>query len=259
MIDTASVNDLMGATVYDGDNDKIGTIGQVYMDPDTQSPLWITIKTGLFGTSETFAPADNATFDREAVHIPYQKEFVKDAPRIADDGNLSQDEENSLYAYYGNGDTNTAGTANLTGTSSDSTAGHDTSGLTTDDAMTRSEQHLHVGTEKVQSGRARLRKYVVTEMQSITVPVSHEEVTVTREPITEANIGDATAGPDISDEEHEVVLTEERVVVNKETVPVERIKLGTQTVTEQQQVTDEVAHEEIELIEPDATETGNRR
>ena len=82
---------------------------------------------------------------------------------------------------------------------------------TTDDAMTRSEEELRVGNDAArESGRARLRKYVVTEQVEMTVPVQREEVRVEREPITDANVGEATAGPDISEEEHEVVLHEER-------------------------------------------------
>ncbi len=89
---------------------------------------------------------------------------------------------------------------------SNGTEGHDTSGPTTDDAMTRSEERLNVGTEKQETGRVRLRKHVVTENVTTTVPVSHEEVILEREPITDANSGDATAGPELSDEEHEVIL-----------------------------------------------------
>jgi uncharacterized protein (TIGR02271 family) len=249
MIDINNVNDLIGAAVLDNAGDKIGTVGQVYVNPDTQAPLWITIKTGLFGTSESFAPLDDASYDGDAVRVPFQKEFVKDAPRIADDGALSDEEESSLYAYYGNGG-GLSTAADTSGDAANATVGYDTSGPTTDDAMTRSEEKLHVGTETVQSGRARLRKHIVTENQTVTVPVSHEEVTLSREPITDANVGDAVSGPDLSEEEHEVVLTEERIVVAKETVPVERVALGTETVTEQQQVTEEVAHEEIELVDP---------
>jgi uncharacterized protein (TIGR02271 family) len=249
MIDTTNVNDLIGAAVYGGDGDKIGTVGQVYVDPDTQRPLWVTVKTGLFGSAESFAPLEDATFDGNDVRLSYEKSFVKDAPRIADDGELSADEESALYSYYGN----SRGGRDVGSVDRDETAGtegYDTSGPTTDDAMTRSEERLHVGTESVQTGTARLRKHIVTEMQNVTVPVSREEVTVTREPITDANIGDATSGPDLSEEEHEVVLNTERVVVEKETVPVERVALGTETVTEQQQVSEEVAHEEIEVVEP---------
>jgi stress response protein YsnF len=88
--------------------------------------------------------------------------------------------------------------------------GRDTSGPVTDDAMTRSEEQLRVGTETVEGGRARLRKYVVTENVSTTVPVSHEEVRVEREPITDANRDAALSGEPISEEEHEVALRAER-------------------------------------------------
>jgi uncharacterized protein (TIGR02271 family) len=113
--------------------------------------------------------------------------------------------------------------------------------------MTRSEERLSVGTERVATGRARLRKYIVTEQQTATVPVSREEVRLEREPITDANIGNALDGPALSEEEHEVVLTEERPVVAKETVPVERVRLDKEVVTEQHTVTENVSKEEIGL------------
>jgi len=269
MITTTNPNDLVGADVYGDDGKKIGTVGQVYLDP-SQNPTWITIKTGLFGTSESFAPLSEASFDDGDIRIPFSKDFVKDAPNIADDGELSDTEEDSLYAYYGNGAgyAGDAGSTNTydSGSSADHnfdgdtrSAGHDTSGPNTDDAMTRSEERLQVGTEKVETGRARLRKHVVTEQVSRTVPVSHEEVTLSREPITEANIGAATSGPDLSEEEHEVILTGERVITNKETVPVERVSLGTETVTEQQQVSENVAREEIELVDGDVDTSSTSR
>lgn len=77
-----------------------------------------------------------------------------------------------------------------------------------------------------------MRKYVTTENVTRTVPVKREEVRVEREPITEANRGKATDGPAISEEEHEVILQEERPVIEKETVPVERVRLDKETVEE---------------------------
>jgi stress response protein YsnF len=71
-------------------------------------------------------------------------------------------------------------------------------------------------------------------------------VRVEREPITDANVGKATEGPAISEEEHEVVLHEEVPVVQKEAVPVERVRLDTETVTEQQTVSEEVRKEQID-------------
>lgn len=256
MIDTTNINDLIGADVYGSDDEKIGSVGQVYVDDQAQTPTWVTIKTGLFGTSESFAPLEDASFDGQDVRVAYTKDKVKDAPRIDSDGSISREEEDALYTYYGNGtptsdvplyDQDTDRSADT----SRGTEGYDTSGPTTDEAMTRSEEQLHVGTEKVETGRARLRKHIVTEQVTMTVPVSHEEVTLTREPITDANIGDAMAGGELTSEEHEVILTEERPVIAKETVPVERVRLGTETVTEQQQVTEDVSHEEIELVDPD--------
>ena len=263
MIDTSNINDLIGADVYGSDDHKIGTVGQVYVDADSQTPTWVTIKTGLFGTSETFAPLDDASFDGTDVRVAYTKDKVKDAPRIDSDGEIARDEEDFLYSYYGNGTTTPDAPlydqdADRSTEAPRGTEGYDVSGPTTDDAMTRSEEQLHVGTEKVQTGRARLRKHVVTEQVTKTVPVSHEEVTVTREPITDANIGDALAGGDLTSEEHEVVLTEERPVIAKETVPVERVRLGTETVTDQQQVTEDVSHEEIELVDPDRDSRSSR-
>lgn len=250
---------LIGATVFDRDRDKIGTVGQVYVDPRTNQPLWASVKTGLFGTSETFVPIDAATVADDEIVVAYEKEFVKDAPRIDPDGALSEDEEQSLYTYYDLQGGSVASDVDYDVDASASTvgAGHDTSGPNTDDAMTRSEEQLHVGTERVEAGRARLHKYVVTEQQTVTVPVQHEEVRLEREPITDANVGDALDGPAISEEDHEVVLTEERVVVDKEAVPVERVRLGTETVTEQQQVDEEVRKERVELEGDGTPRTGD--
>lgn len=122
--------------------------------------------------------------------------------------------------------------------------------------MTRSEEQVRVGTESVETGRARLRKYIVTENVTTTVPVSHEEVRVVREPITEENRGDAVRGNDLTEEEHEVTLHAEQPVVQKETVPVERVRLDTETVTGEQEVTEEVRKERIDT---DGAEGDDRR
>jgi uncharacterized protein (TIGR02271 family) len=125
--------------------------------------------------------------------------------------------------------------------------GRDTSGPTTDNAMTRSEEELRVGTAQRERGRVRLRKYVTTEEQQVTVPVRREEVRVEREPVTDANLDAATSGPEISEEEHEVVLREEEAVVEKRVVPRERVRLDKETVTDERQVSEEVRKEQLEV------------
>jgi uncharacterized protein (TIGR02271 family) len=112
--------------------------------------------------------------------------------------------------------------------------------------MTRAEESLQVAKTTQETGRVRLRKYVTTEQETHTVPVRKEKAVLEREPVTEANAGAATSGPDLSDEEHEVVLNEEQVTVDKTVQPVERVRLGTETVTDEQTVTEDVRKEHIE-------------
>jgi uncharacterized protein (TIGR02271 family) len=255
-IDKRNIDTMIGQPVVGADGQKIGDVGQIYLDDATGKPEWATVRTGLFGTKESFVPVAQAQMTNDGLRVPYDKDAVKDAPRVdADQGHLSQQEEAELYRHYGLQYSESRSDSGLPAGSKGNgsrkggergTVGHDTSGPSTDDAMTRSEEHLEVGTQQREAGRARLRKHVVTEQQTVTVPVSHEEVTLEREPITEANVGAATDGPTISEEEHEVVLREERPVVQKEAVPVERVRLGKETVTEQEQVTDEVRKERIE-------------
>jgi uncharacterized protein (TIGR02271 family) len=280
MISTEQLHHVLGNDVVDSSGSKIGKAGQIYLDDSTGQPAWVTVKTGLFGSGESFVPLDQANLSGDQVQVPYAKAQVKDAPRVDDDGHLSPEQEAELYRYYGlshgydttnrtnstnsteqaGRGTDLAATTGTTGTADGRdrdgdgvydevqgrTVGHDTSGPTTDEAMTRSEEHLRAGTEQVQAGRARLRKYIVTEQQQVSVPVTRDEVRVEREPITDANYDKAMDGPALSEEEHEVVLNEERPVVTTEAVPVERVRLGKETVTEQQTVTGEVRKEVIE-------------
>jgi uncharacterized protein (TIGR02271 family) len=248
VITEQQLSSVIGSTAHGADG-KIGTIGEVYLDDETGRPEWATVRTGMFGTKESFVPLADADLSGGDLRLPYDKDKVTHAPQIDTDGHLSPTEEAELYRYYGIGSgTDAAFTGTTTtGTDGHGTVGHDTSGPTTDDAMTRSEEHLSVGTQRVEAGRARLRKYVVTENVTQTVPVSHEEVVLEREPITDANVGDALDGPAISEEEHEVTLHAERPVIAKEAVPVERVRLDTETVTEQQTVTDTVRKEQVEL------------
>ena len=113
--------------------------------------------------------------------------------------------------------------------------------------MTRSEEELRVGTTERESGRVRLQKYVVEEEVTKTVPVRREEVRVEREPITDANRGDAVDGPAISEEEHEVVLHEEEAVVEKRAVPKERIRLEKDVATDEETVSETVRKEQVDV------------
>jgi uncharacterized protein (TIGR02271 family) len=226
----------------DADSEKVGKIDEIYVDHESGVPEWALVNTGLFGTKSNFVPLSGARPSGEDVQLQFSKEQIKDAPGIEPDGELSSDEEQTLYAHYGLDYRQPA----ETDTDDAATVGHDTSGPTTDDAMTRSEEELRVGTRQREAGRVRLRKYVVTEEVEKKVPVRREKVRIEREPITDDNVDQAVEGPEISDEEHEVVLHEKEAVVEKRVVPKERVRLDKEVEQGEQQVSEEVRKEQIE-------------
>jgi uncharacterized protein (TIGR02271 family) len=235
MVDVDVVRAWQGRTMVDRDGDRIGKIQAIYADTQTGQPEWALVHTGLFGTKATFVPLVQASQRGGDIQVPFEKQLVKDAPGVEPDQHLSAGEEQALWRHYGL-DYDTV-----------PELGMEAAGAGTDDAMTRSEEELRVGTAQRERGRVRLRKYVTTEQRQVTVPVEREEVRVEREPITDANIDAAMAGPAISEEEHEVILHEEEPVVEKRTVPKERVRLGKEAVTEEQQVTEEVRKEQIDI------------
>ena len=249
MPDIDTVRAWQGRTLVDRDGDRIGTIDAIYLDDQTGQPEWALVNTGLFGTKSTFVPLAQATQTGDEVRVPYDKQLVKDAPRIDPDGHLSEAEERRLWRHYGlDYDRTTRRRATDRGA-----VGRDVSGPTTDDAMTRSEEELRVGTAQRERGRVRLRKYVTTEQVQQTVPVRREKARVEREPITDANIDATTSCPDISEEEHEVILREEEPVVEKRVVPRERVRLDKDTVTGEEREAEEVRKEQIEVQDEDGT------
>ncbi|MGW5738443.1 MULTISPECIES: DUF2382 domain-containing protein [Streptomyces] len=267
-----SADGLAGLTAYDRTGEKIGSVEQVYLDDRSGRPEWVTVKTGLFGMKQSFVPLAGARRQQDELHVTATKEAVKDAPRVDADQHLEPGQEQDLYAHYGlarptgtprsapaAGGRDTAGAAGMAGAGAGAGMGMGAegrnagarefatrSGAADDgkrDEMIRSEERLRVGTEEHEVGQARLRKVVVTETVKTSVPISHEEVRVVREPIRE---GDGTRAK-IGEEQTEVTLHAEKAVVSKESVPVERVRLETEKVTETQEVSDTVRKEQIEF------------
>ncbi|MCQ1945952.1 DUF2382 domain-containing protein [Arthrobacter sp. zg-Y1116] len=295
MITNQQVEGLMSGSgnVVGSNGDRIGSVGTFYLDDQTDEPAWVTVNTGLFGTSETFIPLSEATVEGVDVLVPYSKEEVKNAPHIESDGSISPEEEVTLYRYYGfsyddgssesvsetdtitetrdsgmrgsdmSSGTSTVSESQRSGTSSSSgtsdlSSSSSSSGSSGDDSMTRSEERLNVGTENRAVGKARLRKYIVTETVTKQVPVSHEEVRIEREPITDANAGDALSGAELTEDEHEVTLHAEEAVVSKHTEPVERVRLDTETVTGTESVSEEIRKEQIDTDVNDSSSHGKK-
>ncbi|WP_411075938.1 DUF2382 domain-containing protein [Streptomyces sp. cmx-4-7] len=265
MITREQIPTVLDRPVCDAEGNKIGDAKHVFLDNATGRPEWVSVETGMFGTSESFVPIKDATVVEGRLQVPYAKDKVKDAPNVDVDsgGHLSGDEEQRLYEHYGiawdeawhqANQPGEAGWAHASATERTGRTGG--TGISdraadVDEAMTRSEERMRVGTEQQEVGRARLRKYVVTEEVQQTVPVRHEEVRIEREPITDANRDEALSGPEISEAEHEVTLYAERPVVETEAVPVERVRLGTEEHVEEETVRGQVRKERVEADTPD--------
>jgi uncharacterized protein (TIGR02271 family) len=259
-----TIDQLEGRPVIGADGQKLGTVADIYFDKDTHRPEWALVSTGLFGTKHSFVPITSASTTGEGLSVPYTKDQVKDAPRIDDDGELSEDEELELSRHYGIAYSEDRSDSGLPEAGAPGAPrgrgpkGNDVSGPETDEAMTRSEEELRVDKVRRPSGLARLRKHIVTDQVNVTVPVQREELRVEREPITDANVGAAMRGPELSEEEHELTLSEEEVVVDKQVVPKERVRLDKDVVTEQRTVDEEVRKEQIEVEGDVDAGTGRR-
>lgn len=342
MAGTMQPQELVDSTVVDPDGSKIGKVGTVFLADDTHQPEWVTVKTGLFGTKESFVPLQGAGLESDGLHVSVRKDQVHEAPRIDTETQLSQEDSAELYRHYGMplprtamddqpssgkrqqgsgqrsgeqtgmaGTAGAAGAAGLAGTAGVAGAAgrtgtdrtEQTSGrrserdtreqqpkqrqaanpeqgigerqgaaaerqqaqprgetrrpeheqteqrdrAASDQWMVRSEERLNVGTEQVESGHVRLRKYVVTEEQQINVPVRHEEVRLEREPITSTEGGVTGKSSEIGEQEYEVVLHAERPVVQTEVVPVEKVRLKTDMVTEEQTISGRIRKEQFEV------------
>lgn len=252
MISTEQIHELSqtGGTVTGADGEKIGKVGQVFLDDHTGEAEWVTVHTGLFGMSESFVPLTDASVVGDTLSVPYDKQMVKDAPRIDAADELSQSDEQELYGYYGRAydsvDQSAFGTEQELAAHTAAPSESADFDAQNDDSMVRSEEQLRVGTEEVQTGKVKLRKHVVTEDVTTTVPVSHEEVRLERVPITDAQTSGATPTGELGSQEQEVTLHAERPVVDKETVPVERVRLDSETVVEDERIDAQLRKEQIE-------------
>ncbi|MGV3246283.1 DUF2382 domain-containing protein [Rothia sp. 11254D007CT] len=258
MATNETIETLRNSTVFGTDGEKIGKVGELYLDAQTGEPTFVTVNTGFFGTNESFIPVNQARYAGEEIHVPYTKEFVKDAPNIAEDGELSPAEEQRLYEYYSlTADTATAGTAtagvaNTERPATDAHAAQATATAENGDVVAH-EERLNVGTatSATQTGQVRLRKVVRTENETVEVPVRKEEIVVER---TNLKDGEVVENYDFDSAEAQADVTvtahEERPVVSTETVATERVSVGKEVRTDTERVSADVRKEEI-VVEGD--------
>lgn len=242
MIDQTHVEALYDCDVIDNHGEKIGSVKRVWLEDGTGRPMWAEVHTGLFGMKESFVPIQQGQVAGGAITVPVAKEQVKDAPSVHTSGDhMSDQEQEALYRHYGmkipqakTGEHDRLGGRRGTGRGAADAA-----------EVTLSEEKLDVGTREVETGRVRLVKHTVTEQRNITVPVTHEEVRVVREP------AQGSTGKAFADEQAEVTLHREEPVVQKRTEAVERVRLEKDAVTEQRDIKGEVRKERVEVERDD--------
>ena len=142
---TFDVNAILSSTAYGSDGDKIGKVEQVFLDDNTEEVTFVTVNTGLFGTKESFVPADGAQQDGDRLVLPYTKDVVKDAPNVDADQHLSPAEEEEIYRYYKMNYSGTGGRDDRDATETDRSAAPaaGTAGYTRNDRYTDETADRH--------------------------------------------------------------------------------------------------------------------
>lgn len=260
MAENKNVQDLLNATAFDSHNDKLGGVKEVFLDAETDQPFFVEVGHGLFGMSSSLVPLRGSHLEGEELHLAFVKDAIKDAPDFDVEQGITPEEQDRLLAHYHLTDAREgdrystevppvgAGVPETAGGASEGTprtaAEHPAPVTDADDhSVVRSEERLNVSKDNVATGTVRLHKYVVHDTETVEVPVTREEVRVERTPIKE---GEEYVG-EISEGGAAVTLHEERVNVEKETVPVERVSLHKDVVQDTETVSEDVAKEQIEI------------
>ncbi|MCT1441494.1 PRC and DUF2382 domain-containing protein [Corynebacterium glucuronolyticum] len=283
MTDKRNIQDLLNATAFDAKGEKLGKINNLFVDDKTGQPTFIEVNHGLFGMGSSLVPLRGHRLNGDELKLAFDKDLIKDAPEIDFENQLTAADQDKIYEHYRladvqdvesyvtdrpaaeehvTEDTNRhaaagagfagAGFAGAAG-AKDETEAKDVidtdkrevrepvAGRTNDIILEK--EHLNVGTERVATGEARLRKYQVEETETVEVPVTREEVRIERTPISPEEAKNFV-GSDAT--EATVTLHEDKINVTKESVPVERVSLGTEQVQETRTVSETVKHDEID-------------
>src|SRR4051812_16922014 len=159
-----------GRTVRDRDGQKIGSLGDVYLDRETDRPAYAGVNTGLFGRNESIVPLDGIREEDDELVVPYEKALVTDAPNLDPDAALSEEEEQTLFTHYGEQRERDKGDP-------------------FEDGIVRSEEEVEVHAGEMQpTERVRLRKVLVTEDVKMPVPRRKEVVQLDTEPLPEGDL-----------------------------------------------------------------------
>lgn len=265
-----NIKDLFNATAYDKAGEKLGSVKEVFVDEQSGQPTFVEVNHGLFGMSSSLVPLRGHDFTGDELKLAFSKDRIENAPDFDSDKPLTPEAQADIFKHYdlenaqdvttyrderderaGVAGAGVAG-AGVAGAGAGAHAKDETaatsSNLTNNEGeVIRSEERLDVNKERVATGEARLRKYVVTDTETVEVPVEREEVRVERTPISEADAANYTGTiGDNGAEEASVTLHEERVNVEKKTVPVEKVNLSKETIKDTETHIEDLRKEQID-------------
>lgn len=274
-----NIKDLFNATAYDKTGDKLGSVKEVFVDEQSGQPTFVEVNHGLFGMNSSLVPLRGHDFTGDELKLAFSKDRIENAPEFDSDKPLTPEAQADIFKHYdleNAQDVTTyrderderagvagagvagAGVAGAGAHAKEETAATDRvdtdratatgNGVSNNEGeVIRSEERLDVNKERVATGEARLRKYVVTDTETVEVPVEREEVRVERTPISEADAANYTGTiGDNGAEEASVTLHEERVNVEKKTVPVEKVNLSKETIKDTETHTEDLRKEQID-------------
>jgi uncharacterized protein (TIGR02271 family) len=256
-----------GNDLVDRDGLKAGSIVNLYVDQQTERPIWALVRTGLLGSRQTLVPLEQATIPLAAVvrgarsvQVPFETPTILDAPSVPVGEEIPDALATALRRYYNLGDPGapSEGDDGQPGTEPDdahaAAPGEPTEAATATmsteppGTMVRSEEELRIRM-RPRARRVRIKRYVVTDYVTQTIPVRREELRLEAEELVDQ--ADLTAPLTQPGHGMEMVLHQEEVVVSKRVVARERVRLRVQTVTEPRRLSSEVRKERIEVDQSD--------
>jgi uncharacterized protein (TIGR02271 family) len=258
---TTQAEELLGARVIGSDGKVVGTVEQVFRDDVDGTPAWARVRSGKTGR---FVPLGSSKVTSEGLSVPFDTQKIMGGPNIDAGQHMSAAQAEDLSRYYGL----TVPAQQPRGEMAESQMAEQPAAnqmaegqmaarqqpesqlsggqMSDQDWLVRQEERFRIDKEMRETGRVRLHKYVDVESIEQPIHVFHEEYDIERIPIT----ADERITGSIAEGEQEIILHEERAVVHKEIVPVERVRLRAKRVDHDTTVRDELRRERIE-IEPD--------
>jgi uncharacterized protein (TIGR02271 family) len=263
---TTQAEELLGARVIGADGKVVGTVEQVFRDDVDGTPAWARVRSGKTGR---FVPLATGQVTKDGLNVPFDSQKIMGGPNIDAGQHMSAAQAEELTRYYGltvpaqaprdpsQSGQQESGEQQSMQRSGQQESGQQESGqqesmqeqgsMSDSDWMLRLEERFQVDMEMIESSRVKLHKYVDVQPVEQAVHVYHEEYDVERIPIS---ADEQTSGGTLEEGVQEIVLHEQRAVIHKQTVPVERVRLITKRVDEDKTIQGELRRERIE-IEPD--------